>query len=87
MSFKESLKEFIKTTMIRGDEEVQIDDDEDLFNRVTLDSMGVLEVTRFIEEETGLRVPDRELQVDNFQSISSIDRMVQRLLEKTRESG
>lgn len=85
MSFKESLKQFITKRHRGGDavETVEIGDHEDLFDRVILDSIGVLEVTRFIEEETGLRIPDRELKVDNFQSISNIERLVQRLNDET----
>ncbi len=83
MSFKESLKAFIKSTLWSG-QTLDIDDDEDLFERGILDSMGVLELTGFIEQETGLRIPDRELRVEDFQSISSIDRMVQEMNGRTR---
>ena len=86
MSFKESLKGFIASMAARNGEAVEVDDEDNLFDHVTLDSMGVLEVTQFIEEQTGLRIPDRELKVDNFQSIASIEDMVQRLSREKREA-
>jgi acyl carrier protein len=33
----------------------------------------------FIEERTGVRVPDDEVTPDNFQSLATIERMVVRL--------
>ncbi len=41
--------------------------------------MGLLEILTFIEERTGARVPDDEVTLENFQSVASIERLVQRL--------
>ncbi len=85
MSFKESLKSFILSNLIEDGEQVEIDFDDPLIRRGIIDSMGILQLVHMIEEETGIRVPDQEVQLENFQSISSIERMVQRLAAKTRD--
>jgi len=49
-----------------------------------LDSMGVLEVVHFIEQEFKTQVSDEELVPENFQSI---DRLVSFLQSKTSRIG
>ena len=49
-----------------------------------LDSMGVLELVHFIEQEFNVQVSDEELVPENFQSI---DRLVSFLQSKARRIG
>jgi acyl carrier protein len=49
-----------------------------------LDSMGVLEVVHFIEEEFRIQISDEELVPENFQSI---ERLVSFLQSKTKSVG
>ena len=79
MSFKETLTAFIRDNLIEDERDITLDDDVQLIKNGIIDSMAVLQLTNFIEEETGVRVPDREVQLENFQSIANIDAMVTRL--------
>jgi acyl carrier protein len=38
-----------------------------------------MELVTFIEQETGIRIPDDEVHPDNFQTIVSMEAMIQRL--------
>lgn len=49
-----------------------------------LDSLGVLELVHFVEEEFGVQVSDQELVAENFHSI---DRFVSFLQSKTNPAG
>lgn len=82
MSFSQRLMKFIEHNLIRGTQLVELDESQGLFERGVLDSMGLLQVLTFIEEETGIRVPDDEVLPDNFRTISNIEQMVQRLRAK-----
>jgi acyl carrier protein len=83
MTLKQELGNFVRNSLIPGGA-AEIDENEPLIDRGVIDSMGLLQIMTFIEERTGLRVPDDEVTPDNFQTLSSIDRMVTRL--KARHS-
>jgi acyl carrier protein len=55
-------------------------DDDDLLGKGGLDSLGILEVVTFVEQEFGLTVIDEELLPENFRSISSLETFVKRKL-------
>ncbi len=84
MSFRDALRDFIRANLIETGTQLDIGDDEPLIRKGIVDSMGILQLTHFIEEETGVRIPDREVQLENFQSISAMERMVQRLTAKSK---
>ena len=77
MSFREDLLTFVRDEIVSGGGAV--DENEQLIDRGFIDSMALLKITTFIEEQTGLRVPDDEVTPDNFQSVADMDRLVARL--------
>lgn len=61
----------------------KIHDDDNLLESGVIDSLGVLEVVTFLNEEFSLGVEDDDLTPENFQSINSIAALVeQRLRER-----
>jgi acyl carrier protein len=79
MTLKPRLASFIQDTLATGIRDVHIDDDTRLIDRGLIDSIGLMELVTFIEQETGIRVPDDEVHPDNFQTIVSMETMIQRL--------
>ena len=59
----------------------QIRDSDSLLESGMLDSMGVLDVVTFIEQEYSFTVADEDLSPENFQSIDRIAAFIQ---SKTR---
>lgn len=57
-----------------------VSDDESLIGNGIVDSLGILEVVAFLEQEFQVTVTDEELLPDNFQSIKSLAAYVQRKL-------
>ena len=49
-----------------------ISNDDNLLETGVIDSLGVLEIVTFLQEEFSLELQDDELTPENFQSISSI---------------
>jgi acyl carrier protein len=78
MSFREDLLSFVRDEIV-ADGSGPIDENESLIDLGLIDSMALLKITTFIEEQTGLRVPDGEVTPDNFQSVADMDRLVARL--------
>ena len=76
MALKADLVRYIQENLAP---ETAIDDSTALIDKGILDSMGLMQVIMFIEEKTGIRIPDDEVLPDNFQTIGSIESLVDRL--------
>ena len=53
-------------------------DDEPLLGKGIVDSLGVMELISFIEEEFGVVVADADVTEENFSSVGAITRFVER---------
>jgi acyl carrier protein len=76
MALKDALVRYIQENLAP---DTAIDDTTALIDKGILDSMGLMQVIMFIEEKTGIRIPDDEVLPDNFQTIGSIESLVDRL--------
>lgn len=76
MSLKEGLQKFIKENLAGEDQAMDITEEESLTG--IIDSMGLMQLLLFIEERTGIRIPDEEILPANFASIASIVQTVER---------
>jgi acyl carrier protein len=79
---KQELASFIEKNLVGDRRPEPIDDATPLIDEGILDSMGLMQIVAFLEERAGVRVPDDEVTPDNFATIDSIDRMVDRLLRQ-----
>lgn len=77
MGVQESLREFMISDL-SADPSV-LSPDYDLLENGVVDSLGMFELVRFIEERLGVEVADDELVPENFQSLNAITGMVERL--------
>lgn len=53
-----------------------VDDDASLIGQGVLDSLGVLEMVLFVEEQLGVAVNDSEVLPEHFDSVSALARFV-----------
>ena len=53
--------------------------DENLIEKGLLDSLAILRVVSFCEEQFGVTIPDTEVLPDNMESVSAIARLVERV--------
>ena len=74
MQKETDIKTKIKNYIIEStfDDVEKIKDDTLIFEEGILDSMGLLFLIEFLQEEFNLTTNDEELVVENFQSINSI---------------
>ena len=79
MTFEENLLKFIREDLISEEHSIEIDENEHLIERGHIDSMGLMKLVAFIEEQTGISISDEDLIPENFETVASIVRMVQRL--------
>ena len=56
--------------------DTQVDDNLLLFNEGVLDSMGLVGLISFIEEEFNIQISDTDLVEENFESINTITNFI-----------
>ena len=71
MDRKAALTEFIKKEVMRNGN-ANLGDDQDLLGTGILDSLAILQVVAFIDEQFGIQVPDEDVVFENFQSINAL---------------
>jgi len=74
MELGQQLKQYI-----RDHRSIEVENEESLFDRGILDSMALMELIMFIEDRTGLKVPAEEVIPENFETISRIEKLLNRL--------
>jgi acyl carrier protein len=77
MTFRQILTKFVEENLVQDGLTLKADDN--LIEEGVIDSMGLMQMILFIEEQTGVRVPDDHVLPENFQSISRIEHLVDRL--------
>ncbi|WP_269584455.1 acyl carrier protein [Roseibium sp. Sym1] len=66
------IREFITTEFAPDIKPADLPDDLDLIESGIIDSLGVLKLVAFLEDEMGLAIAPEELDVDLYKSLSSI---------------
>ena len=61
MSLKDDLLKFVREDLVGSSDPNSIDENEPLIDGGYIDSMGLMQLTTFIEERTGVRIPDDEV--------------------------
>jgi acyl carrier protein len=77
MDTQSKLKEFIEQNLALGRDSPTIKPDEALF-RGLLDSTDMLRLVLFLETEFGIKVEDDELVPENFQSVITVAKFVEK---------
>lgn len=78
MSLEDALKSFIEENLVRDKSSGPVAPNESLMERGVLDSLGLMNLIAFIEEKTGIRIPDDEVMLENFETINAIVTTVDR---------
>ncbi len=72
MDRTKELTSFVESELAKG-RKSNIKPDDDLLSEGIIDSLGILQLVSFIEEEFGVQVPDEDVVLENFQSIASLN--------------
>lgn len=71
------LKEYIFEELVFSDAPETFGLDEDLLE-AGLDSMGIMRLVIFVEEEFGVTLPDDELEPENLQTLNKLASWIKR---------
>jgi acyl carrier protein len=78
MSVSADIEQFILSELTQGRGITEIDHSENLLSKGIVDSHGVMELVGFLEGRYGISVADEDLSPENFESVSSIEGLVER---------
>jgi methoxymalonate biosynthesis acyl carrier protein len=67
-----SVREKIREVVVRHTDGVPVEDDEDLFDSGHVNSLFVVQLVTWIEQEFDLRLPLNDLVLDDLRTIASI---------------
>jgi acyl carrier protein len=77
MDRKTVLVEFVKNEVMRN-KNAKLNEDEDLLSAGILDSLAILQLVAYIEDQFGIKVPDEDVVFENFQSINALTSYLER---------
>ena len=72
MTSKDTIKSFILNNYLFTDDMTQLKDDQSFLETGIIDSIGVMEIVLFLEEEFGIKIEDQEIAPENLDSIQGI---------------
>jgi acyl carrier protein len=82
LDYRNGLKDFIKEEILHG-RAVNLDEDQDLLSAGIIDSLGILRIVAFMEENLGIGVKDEDVVFENFQSI----RLMAQYVEQRKQAA
>jgi acyl carrier protein len=68
----ERTRAYVQEQFLYARTDVCLSEDEPLFERGIVDSMGAVELVQFLEDEYGIRIGDDEVTEQHFRSLQSI---------------
>ena len=71
------LIEFIKKDLARGKGLGDLSETEDLVEAEVMDSLGIMKLILFLEENFSVKISDEDLTLENFRSIETISSLVE----------
>ncbi len=77
----EKLEKVLLTEIAADSGKKSLDSDEDLLEHGMLDSMGIMKLIIYLEETFSIKVEDEEIIPDNFQTLNSMVRYLERKMQ------
>lgn len=78
MDTQSAIADFITKELAIGRAK-ELHPDDDLLATGVLDSLGLMQLVLFIEERLGVKVPDEDVVIENFRSVSALTAYLARL--------
>jgi acyl carrier protein len=78
MDVETAVERFIVDEIMLGDSNTKIDPNESLISSGVLDSLALLRLIAFLEEQMGVTVDDSEVIPENFETINEIKSFIEK---------
>ncbi len=77
MEIVDTIEKFIVDEIIVGEKGTELDPDESLISSGIVDSLALLRLIAFIEEQFGVVIEDEEVVSDNFETLNVMKGLVE----------
>ena len=77
MTTIEVLKKYVTKELLNGRANQQLNNDDNILTTGLIDSLGIMRLVAFIEEEFSTQVPPEDVTIDNFRTIGHIANYLQ----------
>jgi acyl carrier protein len=85
MAELDKIRELLRDTLQIGGKADELNERSRLFGGLPeFDSVAIVSVVMAIEQEYGVRIPDRELSADVFETLGSLNSFICRKVERAR---
>ena len=81
MDIQAQIRDYIAQNLLFSDDGFGYSDDASFLEEGIVDSVGIMELVMFLEENFGLTVDDDDLTPDNFDSVNKLAAYIQRMSE------
>ena len=78
MRIEDQIKDYIARNLLFSDNGFPYDDNISFLDEGIVDSVGVMELVSFVEEDFGVKVDDLDITPDNFDSVNKIAAYIRR---------
>jgi acyl carrier protein len=78
MDVETAIERFVVDEIMLGDSNTKIDPNESLISSGVLDSLALLRLIAFLEEQMGVTVDDSEVIPENFETINEIKSFIEK---------
>ena len=72
MDVKDKIRKYVAENFLFSNNGFTLDDDESFLEAGVVDSLGVVELVSFVEENYKISVPDDDIVPDNFDSVDNL---------------
>ena len=81
MELREPLREFIAEELLSG--ELPVGDDDNLLADGMVDSLGVVRLVGFIEQQFGYKTPPGDVTIDHFRTVNQLAEYLESRIRET----
>lgn len=74
------VRQFIKTELVTDHNYADLQDSDPLLTTGIIDSLGIVKILAFIQEQFGVNIDDREIIPENFETVQAIAALIQKKL-------
>lgn len=72
------LIDYVQQQLLNGRSEVAVSAEDDLLSTGLVDSIGMMQLIAFVENQFAFKVPPEDMTIENFMTIDAISHYVER---------
>lgn len=78
---KEKIVKFISDNLINLDDEIEIKDEDNIFEKGFVNSLFSMKLLNYIETEFNMQVDDDDMEISNFSTVNRIEALIKKKTE------